>query len=605
VTYQGKTKTLQDWSKGVSMRDKAHLAPDERINFRDVVNIVSGLALNPQFAETSPEYPTFSVLVTEANRQQLIGNALKALAGGTRTKDAAAILDALEMLDGDRIEPGRSRYAQEVLARLKAKGHGQVLNRSELLSGPSDVEYFAPVRFRLEPDLLATVLGGLVYAGDIVLAITGDKIDSGKLTLLAERSLDELKQFKHIEAPKEINVAVLRSLFELLGLSPGLAQLATQGSEEPVKQLQESVSGLVRRVLATSTDLQGRLSFWGQSLLREEEVRDWRARLEALKTFTESLAPYNTVGKLKNLRIGSDDIDAQKKNLEVLAAVERLLELVAELGSTAAYLSQAEMVLPGDHPWVGQAQAARTDILAKLSADRTVQHAAGYRQTLSQLKKGYVTAYIASHSKARLGVAEDKTKNALRKDSRLVAMRALAGISLMSTSQLTMFEEKLDNLKSCYQLSDSELVASPYCPHCSYKPANESLPFSVAANALTQLDDELDRLLAGWQQALLDNLDDPIIRANLDLLKAVARTHIQSFVTSKTLPDPITPDFVSAVQEALSGLEKIAVTGDEIKNALLHGGSPATPEDLRKRFDAFLSERCKGKDVTKLRFVVE
>ena len=605
VTYQGKTKTLQDWAKGVSMRDKARLGPDERINFRDVVNIVSGLALNPQFAETSPEYPGFSVLVTEANRKQLIGSALKALAGGTRTKDAVAILDALEMLDGDRIEPGRSKYAQEVLARLKAKGHGQVLNRSELLSGPNDVEYFAPVRFRLEPDLLVTVLGGLVYAGDIVLAITGDKIDSGKLTLLAERSLDELKQFKHVEAPKEINVAILRSLFELLGLSPGLAQLATQGSEEPVKQLQESVSGLVRRVLAVSTDMQTRLSFWGQSLLREEEVRDWRTRLEALKTFTESLAPYNTVGKLKNLRIGSDDIDAQKKNLEVLAAVERLLELVTELGGTAAYLSQAEMVLSGDHPWVKQAQAARTDILAKLGADRTVQHAAEYRQTLAHMKKDYVTAYIGSHSKARLGVAEDKTKTALRKDSRLVAMRALAGISLMPTSQLTVFEEKLDNLKSCYQLSDSELVASPYCPHCSYKPANESLPFGVAASALTQLDDELDRLLAGWQQTLLDNLDDPIIQANLDLLKAAARALIQSFVASKTLPGPVTPDFVSAVQEALSGLEKITVTSDDIKKALLHGGSPATPDDLRKRFEAFLNERCKGKDATKLRFVVE
>jgi hypothetical protein len=181
VTYQGKTKTLQEWSKGVSLRDRARLGPDERINFRDVVNIVSGLALGQRFVDISPEYPTFSVLVTEANRKQLVGNALRALAGGTRTKDARAILDALELLDGDRVDPANSRYAQEVLNRLKAKGHGQVLNRSELLSGTSDVEYFAPIKYRLEPDLLVTVLGGLVYSGDIVLSITGDKIDSGKL----------------------------------------------------------------------------------------------------------------------------------------------------------------------------------------------------------------------------------------------------------------------------------------------------------------------------------------------------------------------------------------------------------------------------------------
>ncbi|MCB2027077.1 MAG: ATP-binding protein, partial [Ottowia sp.] len=196
------------------------------------------------------------------------------------------------------IDPSRSRYTQEILSRLKAKGHGQVLNRSELLSGATDVEYFYPAKFRLEPDLLATLLCGLVYSGDIVLAITGDKIDSGKVALLAERPLDELKQFKHVEAPKEINVAVLRSLFELLGLSPGLAQLATQGSEEPVKQLMEAVGGLVRRVLHATTDMQSRLSFWGQPLLREDEIREWRGRLDALKTFTESLSPYNTVGKL-------------------------------------------------------------------------------------------------------------------------------------------------------------------------------------------------------------------------------------------------------------------------------------------------------------------
>ena len=37
--------------------------------------------------------------------------------------------------------------------------------------------------------------------------------------------------------------------------------------------------------------------------------------------------------------------------------------------------------------------------------DRTAEHAAEYRQTLNQLKKDYIVAYIASHSKARLGVA--------------------------------------------------------------------------------------------------------------------------------------------------------------------------------------------------------
>ena len=351
--------------------------------------------------------------------------------------------------------------------------------------------------------------------------------------------------------------------------------------------------------------MQGRLSFWGQPLLRDEEIRDWRAKLDALKNFSDSLLPYNTVGKLKNLRIGSDDVTAQKKNLEVLAAVERMLDLVGDLGNTASYLSQAEMVLSPDDVWVQQAQTTRKEVLDKLVADRTAQHAAGYRQTLSQLKKDYITAYVGQHSKARLGVAEEKTKSALRKDPRLVAMRALAGVFLLPTSQLTSFEAKLDRLKSCASLMDSELSASPVCRHCNFRPANQQGEMLPAANVLKQLDDELDKLLDGSQQILLDNLDDPIIQANFDLLKSADRNLIDDFVSSKTLPDPVTPGFVAAIQEAFSGLEKVNVSSGDIKNALIQGGSPATPDDLRKRFEAFLNDRCKGKDTTKLRFVVE
>jgi hypothetical protein len=562
VTYQGKKKNLREWVKGVSLRDRARLGPDERIKFRDVVNVVSGLALGQRFADIAPEYPTFSVLVTEANRKQMIGSALRALAGGTRTKDAAAILDALELLDGDRIDPANSRYAQEVLNRIKAKGHGQVLNRSELLSGTSDIEYFAPNKYRLETDLLVTVLGGLAYSGDIVLSIIGDKIDSSNLGQLAKRSIKELKQFKHVEASKEINLALLRNLFELFDLPSGLAQKASQGDTEPVIKLQEKVIALVPRVLKAGSYLQqGKLGLWGQNLLREEETKDWQLRLDTLKKFTESLTPYNTVSKLKNLRVTQEDLDSQKKNLEILAAVDRLLELVVDLGSTASYLSQAEMVLPAEHPWVKQAEAARKAIFDQIH-DRNAEHAATVlntaRQTLNQLKKDYIIAYIASHSKARLSVVEDKTRNALRNDDRLLALRVLAGVSLMPTSQLTAFEESLNGLKSCSSLDEPTLITAAVCPHCQFRPSAEQLELIPAANRLHKLDDDLDQLVANWQQTLLENLEDPFTQDSLGLLPPASKKLIDAFLASRKLPDPMTTEFANAVQEALSGLEKNA-----------------------------------------------
>lgn len=608
VTHQGKTKTLQDWAKGVSLRDRARLGPDERINFRDVVNIISGLVLGQRFVDLAPEYPTFSILVTEANRKQLVGNALRAFAGGNRTKDATAILDALELLEGDRIEPANSRYAKEVLRRLKDKGHGQVLNRSELLSGTVDVEYFAPVKYRLEPDLLITVLGSLVYSGDLVLSITGDKIDSGKLVQLVERSLDDLKQFKHIEAPKEINIAVLKALFEFFSLASGWAQKATQGDPDSVRELQDRISALTPRVLKAGSDLQqGKLGFWGQNLLREEEAKDWHARLDSLKKFSKDLSPYNTVGKLKNLRVTLEDIESQKKNLEILAAVERMLDLVVELGSTAAYLSQAEMVLPAGHEWVKQAEVARKAMQEKLGKDRTVEHAGEYRQTLNQLKKDYINAYIASHTKARLGVSEEKSRNTLRSDPRLQGLRVLAGVEMMNVSQLTSFEDALNGLKSCSALDEPTLNTVAVCPHCQFRPSAEQLELGIpAAKALHKLDDDLDQLVVNWQQTLLENLEDPFTQESLGLLPDASKKLINAFLASRALPDPITGEFANAVQMALVGLEKVVVKSDEIKQALLHGGSPASLKDVRERFEAFLKERCKGKeDPENLRFIIE
>ena len=603
VTHQGKSKTLQTWAKGVSLRERLRLGAEERANFRDIVNVIAGLALGSHFADRAPDYPNFPVLVTQANRKQLVTNALKMLSGGARTKDALATLDALEMLDGDRIDPERSKYAQAVLTRLKAKGTGQVLNRPELLSGPPDVEYFDS-RMRLEPDLLVAVLAGLVYAGELVLAITGDKIDAGKLSVLTERSLDELTQFKHIDAPKELNVPLLRALFELLDLPSGLAQLATQGKDEPVRELLGERAKIVARVLTAGTDLPDRLTFWGQSLLREEELRDWQAKLESLKHFLEALQPYNTVGKLKNLRVTADDLAAQKRNLDVLSSIERLRELVADLGATAAYLSQAEMTLRPDHEWIKQAQSTRATILAKLGADWETQHAAEYRQTLGVLKRAYMTAYAAQHSRARLGVSERKTKGALSKDPRLTTLRALTGISLLPTSQLTAFHEKLEKLTSCTSLVESELAANPVCPHCGFRPTNEQGDLPPAANILRSLDDELDRLTESWERTLLENLQDPIIRTNLNLLQSPQRALIDIFLDKKRLPDSVSLEFVSAVQDVLSGLETIVVTTYDIETALFAGGSPATVEELRKRFDSFLTERCRGKDANKLRFTL-
>jgi hypothetical protein len=605
VTYQGKSKTLQDWLKGVNLRERAHIDSNSTVAFRDVVNVVTGLCLAAHFTNLAPEYPTFSVLITETNRRPAVQSALRALAGSSRARDATAVMDALELLDGDRIDPSKSRYAKSLLDRLAAKGDGQVLNRSELFTGGLGVEYFDDGKSRLEPDWVLLVAATLVYSGDIVLAVAGDKVDSGRLGHLTERPFDDLAAFKHIERPKALNVPLLRSLFELLGLPPGNVQAVGQGDDAAAIALQSKVTTLVNELLTTQTALSGGLALGGQNLLSEAEIKDSRTRLESLKTFSESLSPYNSSGKLKLLRATPEGIESQKANLATLELVKGLLKLSSDLSPWANYLAQAELALPLDSPWVAQAREARAKLVSEFTAQRDFTKMPAMRQGLEKLKKDYITAYIGLHTKARLGVSEDKAKAGLTKDTRLVALNRLATIDLMPSGQLTEFQDRMAGLKSCYQLTEGELATSPVCPHCQFRPVNETLGFASAANQLTTLDSKLDELLAGWTQTLLDNLDDPIIQGNLELLKAADRKQIETFIASKSLPEPLTAEFIAAVRDALSGLTKEIVKVADIQAALLAGGSPTTPDELKARFDKFIAERTRGKDASKLRFIVE
>ncbi|MCL4552878.1 MAG: DUF6079 family protein, partial [Candidatus Marsarchaeota archaeon] len=208
------------------------------------------------------------------------------------------------------------------------------------------------------------------------------------------------------------------------------------------------------------------------------------------------------------------------------------------------------------------------------------------------------------HSEARLGRAEDDHKKALMQDERLESLKLLATVQLMPANQLVDYQEKLAGLSPCFHLTDDELSSSPSCPHCRYSPANE--PVSVSASVkLTQLDSELDGLLGSWTNTLLENLDDPSTKAATELLNADQRAIVESFIKERAFPEPFGTDFVSALQQALSGLTKVTVTIDTLRDALLADGSPATIQELNERFSRLIDSLTAGKDRNKVRVVVE
>ncbi len=607
VAHQGRRKGLLEWARGYSLRELSGTSPADRINFRDLVNSVAGICLEAHFAEQAPEYPRFSVLVTSWNRGQATQDALRWIAGGTKTRQATAILDSLELLDGARLDPSRSKYANRILDQVRMKGPGQVVNRSELIQEHLGVEYLAAGTLRLEPEWAVVLLAALVHAGDIVLAVPGRKFDAADLPTLAAVPLDELTQFKHVERPKEWSLPALKALFELVGLTPGMATLVTQGKDDPVRELQKAVTRTVERLVLANKHVEEGIPFWGTKLIDEKWQRSLGSALDSAKSFLESLQAYTSPGRLKNFRRDAQEVTAHAAGLDSLAEVEDLRTLVSELGSAAAFLAAAETVLPPSHEWAERLRRTREEVLSEVRLPARGEAAAIRRRSLGKLndlKRAYASVYLQLHAKSRLGVNEDRQKVALMRDERLVRLQSLAAIDLMPVRQLTDFQDRLVGLESCSALTRQEIDVSPTCTHCGFRPALETAP-SPVGEILAQIDDELDRLLADWTRTLHTNLQDPTTRENLSLLQRERRELVAAFIESGELPETPDSEFIEALGEVLSGLVKVVVKTADLKAALLDGGSPASPFEIRARFESYLNRLCEGQEPTKVRVVLE
>ncbi len=606
VTYQGRTKSIPEWAKGKSIRDLSGLLPHETINFRDLINTIAGVCLAPNFENQAPDYPSFSVLITGNNRAQAAQDALRAIAGQNLTKQATAVLDGLELLDGERMDPYKSKYTQFIIDAVRAKGQGQVVNRSEIIQDDHGLEFMDPSGSRLEPEWVAVILAALVYSGDIVLAIPGKKFDATELPQLAATGMDELIRFKHLEQPKEWNLPAIRVLFELLGLPPGMAQLVAQGNDEPVQNLQQTVEKMIQRVVMAQQDMQKGLSFWGQDLLVSTALASRASALDKAKTFFQSLQAYSSLGRLKNFGYSVPEIMAHEEALTALDELDALRKFVIDHAPTASYLATAEAVLPTEHDWVSRMKKTRQNVLSTLNQVPRieVQQSQAIGVEIQKLKRDYMVAYIDLHTKARLGANDDRRKAALLNDPRLQALVKLAEIDLMPRQQLTDFQDRLIDLKSCFALTDQELDATPTCLHCGFKPSTE-ISMVTSPQQINEIDVQLDEMAEDWTSIILSNLEDPITQDNMDLLKTDDRELLEPFMQSRELPIPLSNSFVHALKDALFGLIKVPVHVKDLQIALRVTDGPATPAEMKNRFDEYIDKITKGKDPAKVRIVVE
>ena len=595
AVYQGVPKKMMEWLKGHRTGNAA---------VRDLLELTGSVCLAAAFEDRYPEYPRFNARLTASNLRQPTEDVLRWLAGGVKNNLATAVLDGLELLDGDKLKPQNSRYARVVLEKLEGKPPGQVVNRRELIAVRNDVE--RECRYQLEPEFLLVVLAALVNNGNITLSVAGKKLDAANLSEAAKLPLDQLIGFKHIEKPRGLPLAELVALFELLGLPEGLIR-DDNAHETAIRQLRIRSGELTEQVVTVIQHVQGGLPCWGSELISGEERDQQRQKLDDFKGFLETLQAFNTPGKLKNFTRSVLEIQAHVPTLDLIKQLEELNGLVQELTALTGYLSTAAAVLPRNAPWLKQMETVRSEWRAKLM-DPVARTAGDFRQkitrSLQKVKDEYRTTYLDLHKRARLGANEDSRKKELLKDARLERLKKLTGVSLLPHSALSELQTRLARVQTCFSLIRDNLDSTAICPHCQFRPLDET---SVASGTvlLTQIDQQLDDLLENWVRTLLSNLEDPTAKKSVRLLPAEQKEAVNAFLKSRELPETISSDLIQGMQQALSGLVAIGLSASELMTALSGGGAPCTVDQLQNRFKEFLEKKTQGKDPSKVRVVIE
>jgi Family of unknown function (DUF6079) len=606
VTYQGKTKPLMEWLKG-----NVSLPSLNRANVKDFIDTVSSVCLAPHFSDRAPEYPRFSILITEENRGQAAQETLRGIANpNNRSKQTVSVLSALELLDGEKLVPDRSRYARHILDLLQQKGQGQVLNYSELIQEDAGVPYMEASKYRLEPEWAIVIIAVLVREYNYTLTIPGKKFDAMNFAELANTPVKDLIDFQHLKAPKDYDLEALKALCNLFGLETGKAVAITQGgkvADDATQDIGTAALRTIERVVAAQQTLQSKLGLFGKALASDGEQSEYRSRLDRFKDFLQSLQAYNTHGKLKTFRYAAQDVNSQHVGLDTLEEVERLRRSIAELGVSAGYLAEAELILPSTHSWVEKWKVDKEAILARITSPTERSNrslSTEISAQLQQTKQEYIQTYQILHVAARLGNSADTRKQQLLSDSRLKSLEQLATVRIVHISQLQKWRGDLVKLQSCFVLTESDLQTSPRCPHCDFKPSDE-ISAIVAEDSLQHLDRQLDDILASWTQRLLEELEDPAAQENLELLSARRKKLVNDFRSAKTLPNPIANEFIQAINEVLSNLSKIAISPAELVAALKQDGTPATSDDIEQRFKIYLNGLLKGEDRKNVRIVLE
>lgn len=596
ISYLGTEKPVLDYLRGARMNE---------ITVRDVISIVASKALSAYFNDRYPNYPVFKKPVTKDNQATMRAEAINAIAGKA-TQLGTSLLESLGLLLDGKVSVEHSKYASHYLSRLAKLPEGGVLNASDIMTSLNGQD-MVDSEFKLSVIWTSVIWTALVYSGNCVLVGPDNKRYDASNVEEFIKNPTVTYDFKRLEKPKAPAVQLLRRLFNAIDLPEGLI-VNPNTWEKGWEELYKRSKALSEETFRYDKLFKGSLYLWGDQIVPTNLAEKYCRDMEALRTlYNDVQSRWSTPAKLKNFDYSDGKLDALSRGVEALAIAHIIEDFKSTVSDIMQYLATAETMIGGNPTLKSRFQTAKDKYLAMreslLDVDYDTYNTDILMDELEALKKDYINFYLEQHKAYRLDHAGLKRKQAIIDGAQLATLRALTGVQdILSTGQYQeLLNVHLNGLKPCYECTATELAASPFCSHCGYKPGDKDKP---VAGKLDYIEEQLGKLVESWTAAIVSAVDDPMLNDDKALLSKPKRQLIDTLVSTKKLPKNITPEFVSAVNELLSGLDSVEVDPHSMEREMVAWG-PVTPAEFKKKMTALIESYMKGHDEEKTRLVVK
>lgn len=591
VTYQGEQKPLGSWLGA---------APGDRGKVRDQIDAVAADVLTDHFAARYPGYPRFPRRITPDTLEADVRVALAQIATRRSTHAGTAILEALELVDlaGSELRAD-GIYASELEGAMDA-AKGKVVNRSDLLApldGDPAVQVWGP--WHLEPVWLVVVAAALCQQGKLEISVGGRKVDALGLDHLARLDPHQLADFDHFAPPKALPVTLLRKVAELLDIAPGA--VADSGATEAfVREVLTRVADVARRNEAAIGAVSEGTQLWGEQLF--DLVDERLDRLDKLKALLADLKVRDSVGKMNSLSVEPATIDDAAAGRAELDRVEDVVAARDKLGQVADYLREANGVFGAGVDESKDALGLRSDMIDLLRDADGIDptKVVTLRNAGEELRRRYADLASRSYRHDNLDASGDARKRELL-EGPIAVLDSLQPVSILAAGPLAQLRSDLTEIRTVVDIDETALAKSVVL--VGHNPPRPIDGLSAAAR-LEDAERRAHALVSGWTDTLADSLAEPEMAEQIGYLPDdPAKAEVEKLAATRTLPDPVTPAIVKALNQVFDRVDIHQLTPSEITGALFPDTSPATIDQLRERLEALLAGAVGGSAPDKVRFL--